>query len=77
MAARDIILHDFWLKSFSLVSMGSLNEAIAHPREIFRPAIVDSAREHDDFGADTAWAMSTDVTAMKGRYLPVRRLTWF
>jgi hypothetical protein len=31
------------LKSFSLVSMGSLNEAIAHPREIFRPAVIDSA----------------------------------
>jgi hypothetical protein len=31
------------LKSFSLVSLGSLNGSIAHPREIFRPAIVDSA----------------------------------
>jgi len=32
------------LKSFSLVSMGTLNETLAHPREIFRPAIADSAR---------------------------------
>jgi len=31
------------LNSFSLVSMGSLNETIAHPREIFRPAVADSA----------------------------------
>jgi DNA repair protein RadC len=31
------------LKSFCLVSIGSLNECISHPREIFRPAIADSA----------------------------------
>ena len=31
------------LRNFSLISMGSLNESLAHPREIFRPAIVDSA----------------------------------
>jgi len=31
------------VKSFSLVSMGTLNESLAHPREIFRTAIVDSA----------------------------------
>ncbi len=31
------------LKNFSLVSIGSLNETIAHPREVFRPAIADSA----------------------------------
>jgi DNA repair protein RadC len=33
----------FRVKSFSLISMGSLNECLAHPREIFRPAIADSA----------------------------------
>ncbi len=31
------------VKSFCLVSIGSVNETIAHPREIFRPAIADSA----------------------------------
>jgi DNA repair protein RadC len=31
------------LKSFCLVSIGSLNEAIAHPREVFRPAIAEAA----------------------------------
>jgi DNA repair protein RadC len=31
------------LKSFCLVSIGSLNETIAHPREIFRTAVVDAA----------------------------------
>ena len=31
------------LKSFSLISMGVLGECLAHPREIFRPAIADSA----------------------------------
>jgi DNA repair protein RadC len=30
-------------KHFSLVSLGSLNESIAHPREIFRPAIIGAA----------------------------------
>lgn len=29
--------------SYSLVSMGTLNESVAHPREIFRPAIVAGA----------------------------------
>jgi DNA repair protein RadC len=28
------------LEGFTLVSLGSVNESIAHPREIFRPAIV-------------------------------------
>jgi DNA repair protein RadC len=31
------------LKNFSLVSIGSLSEVIAHPREIFRTAVADSA----------------------------------
>lgn len=31
------------LKSFSLVSIGTLNESLAHPREIFRSAIADAA----------------------------------
>jgi hypothetical protein len=31
------------MKSFSLISIGSLNESIAHPREIFRPAIAVAA----------------------------------
>jgi DNA repair protein RadC len=29
--------------SYALVSIGSVNEAIAHPREVFRPAIVGGA----------------------------------
>jgi RadC-like JAB domain len=33
----------YWLKSFSLVSLGSVNESLAHPREVFRPAIADAA----------------------------------
>lgn len=33
----------FNLKSFSLVSIGTLNESLAHAREVFRPAIADSA----------------------------------
>ncbi len=33
----------FKLKSFYLVSLGSLNESLAHPREVFRPAIADAA----------------------------------
>jgi DNA repair protein RadC len=28
------------LSAFSLVSLGTVNESLAHPREIFRPAIV-------------------------------------
>ncbi len=32
-----------WLKNFCLVSLGSLNETIVHPREVFRPAIADCA----------------------------------
>lgn len=31
------------LKGYSLVSIGSLNETLAHPREIFRPAIAVAA----------------------------------
>lgn len=31
------------IKGFSLISIGSLNESIAHPREIFRPAVVAAA----------------------------------
>jgi DNA repair protein RadC len=33
----------FGLKSFALVSVGTVNEALAAPREVFRPAIADSA----------------------------------
>ena len=33
----------YQLKTFSLVGMGTLNGCLAHPREIFRPAIADSA----------------------------------
>lgn len=29
--------------SFALISLGTLNESLAHPREIFRPAIVAGA----------------------------------
>jgi DNA repair protein RadC len=32
------------VKSFSLVSIGTLNECIVHPREVFRPAVVDAAQ---------------------------------
>ena len=31
------------LKNFCLVSLGSVNETIVHPREVFRPAIADCA----------------------------------
>ena len=31
------------VQGYSLVSMGSLNESIAHPREVFRPAIANGA----------------------------------
>lgn len=31
------------IQSFALVSMGTLNESIAHPRDIFRPAIAQGA----------------------------------
>jgi len=31
------------LLSFHLVSLGTLNEALAHPREILRPAVIQSA----------------------------------
>jgi proteasome lid subunit RPN8/RPN11 len=31
------------LKGYSLISIGSLNETLAHPREIFRPAIAAAA----------------------------------
>src|SRR4051794_31939499 len=33
----------FRLKNFCLVSLGSLNETIVHPREVFRAAIADCA----------------------------------
>jgi proteasome lid subunit RPN8/RPN11 len=32
------------LKNFSLVAIGTLNESLAHPREIFRSTIVDAAK---------------------------------
>lgn len=33
----------YHLTAFNLVSIGSLNESIAHPRDIFRPAVVAGA----------------------------------
>jgi DNA repair protein RadC len=57
----------FKLKGYSLVSIGSLNEVIAHPREVFRPAIVSSshsiivAHNHPS-GDPSASALDLDVT---------------
>jgi DNA repair protein RadC len=31
------------IKSFVLISLGDLNQTICHPREVFKPAIVNSA----------------------------------
>lgn len=44
------------VKHFSLISIGSLSETVAHPREIFRPAVSDSAHSiiiaHNHPGGD-------------------------
>ena len=32
------------IKSYSLITLGILDESLAHPREVFKPAIVNSAK---------------------------------
>jgi DNA repair protein RadC len=33
----------FWLIKFEKISQGTVNETLAHPREILKPAIIHSA----------------------------------